>query len=131
MPTKNKAQALHEFWAGFGLPAIDELSSYDDRTMKQLGIAYPYLTYEEAVGDFDEPISLGADLYYRSDSWAEIEAKAAEISDAIGMGGKIVLYDGGGIWIKRGSPPYRRMSAENEFSIRRIHLNINADFLSA
>lgn len=127
----DKAQALHSFWAGFDIPAIDEQSSYDDKVMEQLGITYPYITYEAAVGDFDEPVLLGADLYYRSDSWAQIEEKAAQIAHVIGYGGKIVHYDGGAIWIKRGNPPYQRMGAENVFNIRRIHININAEFLSA
>ena len=127
----NKAQALHAFWSGFDIPAIDEQSSYDEQTMQKLGIGYPYITYEAAVGDFDEPLSLGADLYYRSDSWAQIEEKAAQIANLIGYGGKIVRYDGGAIWIKRGDPPYRRMAADNPYSIRRIHININAEFLSA
>ena len=127
----NKAQALHAFWSGFNLPAIDEMSAYDSATMAQLGIGYPYITYEAAVGDFDEPVALSADLYYKSTSWAGIEAKAAEIARVIGEGGTLVPYDGGAIWIKRGNPVTERMSAENVFDIRRIHININAEYLSA
>ena len=127
----DKAQALHAFWSGFGIPAIGEQSSYDDSAMKQLGISYPYLTYESGVGDFDDQISLGADLYYRSTSWAEIEAKAAEIFRALSDGGRLVRYTGGVIWLKRGTPAYSRMGAENVFDIRRIHININAEYLSA
>lgn len=127
----NKSQALYNFWSGFGIPAIDEQSAYDTPTMEKLQIDYPYISYESAVGEIDEPISLSADLWYRSSSWAEIEAKAAQISDAIGYGGTMVRYDGGAIWLKRGTPPYQRMSAENVFDIRRIHFNISAEFLSA
>lgn len=126
----NKAQALYKFWSGFGIPVIDEQSSYDEETMKQLNIDFPYITYESGVGDFVEEITLAADLYYRSTTWSAIEAKAAEIAEAIGYAGKLVSYDGGAIWIKRQSPIYQRMAADNDFNIRRIHFNVTAEFLS-
>lgn len=127
----DKAQALYNFWAGFGLPAFDEQSDLDRETMDQLQVTYPYLTFESAVSEFDDRVALGADLYYRTTSWAEIKAKAEEISQSIGLGGAKVAYDGGQIWITRGRPAYRSMSPENDFSIRRIHININAEFLTA
>ena len=127
----DKAKALYTFWAGFGIPAIDEQSAYDTSVMDELQISYPYLSYETAVSELDEPVALSADLWYKSTSWAGIEAKAQEIANAIGYGGKMIPYDGGAIWIKRGTPVYQRMSAENVFDIRRIQININAEFLSA
>ena len=126
----DKSQALYNFWSGFGIPAIDEQSSYDTATMKLLGIDYPYITFESGVGEFIEEFDLSADLYYRSSTWAEIEAKAAEIAAAISYAGILVPYDGGAIWIKRGSPIYQRMSADNAFNIRRIHFTITVEELS-
>lgn len=127
----DKMQALYGFWSGFGVPAIDEQSSYDEQMMEQLGITYPYISFEASVSELDEPVALSADLWYKSTSWAGIEAKAQLIASTIGYGGKMVPYDGGAIWITRGTPAYQRMSAENSFDIRRIHININAEFLSA
>lgn len=127
----NKSEAIYNLWSGFDIPAIDEQSAYDAETLIQLGIDFPYLTFQTAIGDFAQKFSLSADLYYRSTSWAEIEEKAAEIADYIGLGGKIIHYDGGALWIKRGNPMYQRMSADNPFDIRRIHININAEFLTA
>lgn len=126
----DKAQALHQFWSGFGIPAIDEQSAYDTPTMERLGITYPYISYEASVSELDEPIALGADVYYSSTSWAGAEGKAQEIVGAIGYGGTRVPYEGGMLWITRGTPAYQRMSAENVFDIRRIHININAEFQS-
>ena len=123
----DKAQALHSFWAGFGIPAIDEQSAIDTEN----GPGYPRISYETAVSEIDEPVALTADLWYQSTSWAGIEAKAQEIIAAIGYGGAKVPYDGGQIWITRGTPAYRRMGAENVFDIRRIQININAEFFSA
>ena len=126
----DKVQALYSFWSGFGIPAIDEQSAYDTETLRQLGIDYPYLTYESAVGEFGEEIALAADIYYRSTTWREIEAKAKQIADAIGYGGVIVHYDGGGLWVKRGPTLYRRMGADNSFDIRRIHIDVNVEFFT-
>lgn len=127
----DKMQALHSFWSSFGIPAIDEQSAYDEKAMADLSITYPYLSYEAAVSEIDEPVALSADIWYKSTSWAGIEAKAQQIANAIGYGGTMIPYDGGAIWIKRGTPAYQRMGAENVFDIRRIHININAEFLSA
>lgn len=127
----NKAEAIYNFWSSFGLPAIDEQSAYDPETLKQLNIDFPYITFQTGIGDFSQEVALTADLYYRSTSWAEIEGKAAEIAGYIGYGGKIIHYNGGAMWIKRGNPIYQRMSADNPFDIRRIHININAEFLNA
>lgn len=126
----DKVQALHQFWSGFGIPAIDEQSAYDTPTMEQLGISYPYIAYEASVSELDEPIALGADVYYQSTSWAGAEGKAQEITAAIGYGGTRTPYEGGMLWITRGTPAYKRMGAENVFDIRRIHININAEFQS-
>lgn len=125
-----KAEALYSFWSSFGLPTLDEQSSYDEGIFDDLGISYPYLTYQSAVGSLDGPVTLSADLYYRDTTWTDIEAKAAEIAAYIG-GGCMVPYDGGAIWITKTTPDYQRMAADNVFDIRRIHFEINAEFLSA
>ena len=126
----NEAQAYYGFWSGFGIPAIDEQSAYDAETLKQTGIDFPYITFESAVGDFQDPIVLGADIYYRSTSWAGIEAKAQEIVNEIGYDGKLVDFSGGRIWIMRSTPLYRRMQSDNPFDIRRIHIDVNVLFLT-
>lgn len=123
----DKLQALHSFWSGFGILAVDELVPYDTT----FDPPDQYLTYEVQEDSFDYPVSIGADLWYRSMSWAEISQKAEQISAAIGRGGIMVPYDGGAIWITRGSPFSQRMDAETSNDFRRVHININAEFLSA
>ena len=123
----DKAQALYSFWASFGLDAIDEQAAYDTT----FDPPDKYLTYEDQEDSFDYPVAIGADLWYRSMSWAEISQKAEEISARIGRGGVMVPYDGGAIWITKGTPFITRMSAETSYDARRIHLNIIAEFLSA
>lgn len=123
----DKAQALYSFWASFGILAVDEQAMYDTT----FDPPDQYLSYEDAQDSFDSPVSIGADLWYRSMSWAEISQKAEEIGEAIGRGGIMIPYDGGALWITRGTPFSQRMSAETSNDVRRIHININAEYLSA
>lgn len=127
----DKVQALNSFWSSFGVAAIDELSAYDDSTIEMLEIDYPYITYEVATDEFDAPVAIGADIWDKTTSWVRITQKAEQIYNAIGRGGKLVPYDDGAIWITRGTPFSQRMDAETTLDIRRIHININAEYLSA
>lgn len=132
-----KSQALYNFWASFGWIAVDEQSMYDEKTMTELGDPSRYISFENAVGELGDTIALDADLWHKSTSWATVESKAQEIFDAIGYGGKLIPYDGGAIWITRRNPAYQHMATVGTISgeeasafMRRIHFNINAEFLS-
>lgn len=127
----DKAQALHNFWSSFDIMAIDEQSAYDTATLEELNIVYPYITYEVATDAFGKAVSIGADLWDRSTSWARVSQKAEQIAETIGRGGVMQPYTGGAIWVTRGSPFAQRVAAENDYDIRRIHININAEFLTA
>lgn len=118
-------QALHNFWSGFGLKAYDENTVPDGAMAANGG---EYLTYNAYDSYFDEVVGLYASLWYKSTSWAEISQKAAEIGETIGYGGKLVYFDGGAMWVKRGVPFAQRMSDEDD-TIRRIHLNIEVEYL--
>lgn len=113
-------QALHAFWSSFGLPAYDESTVPDNAQL-------PRITYSVSKGFFLEPVALSASLWYRTKSWQEITLKAEEIGESIGLSGKLLDFDGGKIWLVRGSPFYRRMTDEDD-SIRRIYFNIEAEF---
>ena len=128
----DKAQAIHSFWSGFGWPAIDELSSYDIKTMEALGITDKYITYEVVTGNLsDAPVAMTASLWHKSMSWAEITQKADEIAAAIGYGGRTLKVDEGYIQIWLGSPFAQRMAVDADYDMRRIYLNIQAEFLTA
>lgn len=118
----NKVQALNTFWNSFSLNAYDASTVPDD-------LALPYITYSVAEDDFNYSVSLTASIWYRSKRWDEITAKLEEIADTIGRGGVMVPYDGGAIWIKKGSPFAQRVTDEDD-SIRRIYMNIEAEFIS-
>ena len=123
----DKEQALHQFWSGFTWTARDESTVPDDAMSRYGG---HYITYNVSTASLDEPVSLSADLWAKDTSWAAITAKAEEISQTITVGGKVVAFDGGYLWICRGVPFSQRLGDEND-TIRRISLNIMVEFLSA
>ena len=119
-----KAAAIYQFWNSFGLKAYEENSVPDDA-------AFPYITYQLVTDSFDREIPLTASIWYRSESWAGINAKAEEISQTISRGGKIIPCDGGAIWLKRGQPFAQSMGDESDDIIKRKYLNIIAEFMTA
>lgn len=119
----DKEQAIHDFWSGFGLTA------YDSNTVPD-GAQTPYITYDVSIDNIGNPVLLTGSIWYRSTSWEAITKKKDEIAEAIGYGHKIIKVDGGYIYITRGSPFAQRMSNEDD-SIRRIYINLMAEFLTA
>lgn len=120
----DKAQAIHNLWSSFGLEAYDQNTVPDNAQM-------PYITYDVMTGALDDVLVLSGSLWYNSLSWKEISEKAEEIAQAIGGNGYYIdKVDGGYLWVTQGSPFSQRMSDEND-TIRRIYINLNAEFLTA
>lgn len=115
-------QTIQEFWASFDLPA------YDENTVPE-GTAYPYITYNVSVSNFDEPVTMSASLWYKSYSWKEITLKAETIRNTLKRGGKCFVAKDGALWIKPGVPFAQRMSDEDD-TIRRIYLNIEVEYIN-
>ena len=119
-----KAAAIYQFWSGFGLTAYEENTVPTDA-------AFPYITYQLVTDSFDSEVATTASLWYRSESWASINAKTEAISQKISRGGKIISCDGGAIWLKRGQPFAQNMGDESDDLIKRKYLNITAEFMTA
>lgn len=115
-------QALHSFWGSFGLTAYDENTVPDNA-------ALPYITYEASKDFFGPAIAQSASIWYRSSSWATVTEKEQEIADYIGRGGRMIAFDGGALWIKRGEPWAQRLPDASDDMIRRIVLNLEVEFL--
>lgn len=115
-------QVLDTFWNSFGLLAYDETTVPDDT-------AFPYITYEAREDFFNYPVAASASLWYRSPSWAGITEKEQAIAREIGFGGSVLPFEGGALWIKRGSPWAQRMDDPSDRLIRRIVLNIEIEFI--
>lgn len=115
-------QALHSFWNSFDLPAYDEASVPDNA-------ALPYITYAAAVDSLDNPTVLTGDLWYKSESWAEISQKADEINNTLIHGGVTIPLDVGYLWIVRGSPFAQRVT-ESEDNIKHIYIVLMGEYLT-
>lgn len=122
-----KAAAIYNFWSSFGLVAYEEnaLPTGDDAPK------FPYITYQLVTDSFENEVLMTASLWYRSTSWTQANAKAEEIGKTIGLGGKIIKCVGGRIWLKRGTPFAQRMGDETDSLIKRIYINVTAEFFTA
>lgn len=118
-----KEQAYYAFLASFDWPVYDENTVPDDATL-------PRITYSFSDAEFGDPVAMSISVWDRSTSWATVTNKANEIYETIGLGGKVVSFNDGYIWIKRGRPFSQRMADEND-TIRRIYLNIEAEYFTS
>ena len=118
-----KEQAYHNFVSSFIWKA------YDENTVPE-NAALPRITYNLSFAEFEVPVAMSVSLWDRSTSWASVTNKADEIYEAVGLGGKIIPFSDGYIWVKRGSPFAQRMADEND-SIRRIYINLEVEYFTS
>lgn len=119
----DKWQAINDFWSGFGIPAYEQASVPTDAKM-------PYISYNAQIGALDEVLNLSASIWFYGTTWEPASKLADQIAAAIGYGYKITTVDGGYFWIHRGNPFAQRMSDEDPM-VKRIYINIQAEFLTA
>lgn len=120
----DKVQALTNFWNSFGIPAYDETSVPDQ-------MEFPYITFGVSTDSLGNVVNLNASIWYRSSSWRDITKKVEEISERISYGFITLPFDGGFIYLTRGTPFAQRMSDPNDDKVRRYYLNLQAEYLSA
>ena len=121
-----KCAALHQFWSGFGIDAYEENSVPSGADAP----SFPYITYSVVTDSIGNEVPLSANLWYRSSSWVQCNAKSDEIAESIGSGGRILSFDGGAMWIKRGAPFAQNMGDDNDDMIKRKYINIVVEFIS-
>lgn len=114
--------AIYQFLSGFGIPAYASSSVPDQAE-------FPYITYDLVLGEWGEPeVNMPVNVWYRTESEAEPNAKVREIESAIGRGGKQLPCDGGTLWLKKGSPWAQSLSVEGEDEkVKRRYVNINIE----
>lgn len=122
----DKFQTLQTFWSGFGLDA------YDENTVPTGDHApdFPYITYDASISNFGSAVALSGSLWYYGTSWSQAITKMTEIQSIVGRGGKMLSCDDGALWIKQGSPFAQRAADPNDM-VRRININIEAEFITA
>lgn len=120
-----KAACIYNFMSGFGLTAWEEnaVPTGDDAD-------FPYLTYGLVTDSFGVDLSMTASLWYRSTSWAAASEKTDEISRRIGRDGIILPCDGGGVWIRRGTPFAQTMGDPADDMVKRMYINLTLEFLT-
>ena len=119
-----KAAVLYEFFKSFGMTAYAATSVPED-------VVFPYLTYELVVDSWEGgEVAVTVNLWFYTSSEAIPNAKAQQIADAIGMGGKVLPCDGGYIWIKRGSPWCQSLPDDTAADIKRRYLNVTVEYLT-
>lgn len=130
----DKAQILNAFWNSFGWKAYDEGTVPDDT-------AFPYITYNVSTDSLDNQIILNASLWDRSSSWERVSKKSEEIAEAIEkrtytIGGN-VYYNSipidnplGRLFLTKGVPFAQRTPDSSNDDIRRIYLNLGAEFFT-
>lgn len=121
----DKAQALQTFWESFGIPAYEQTTVPETATM-------PYITYSVSTDSLDNVVNMTASVWYHSTSWKDISEKTEQIARYIvGMNPPSIKFDGGRLYIAKGNPFAQRMADPNDDMIRRMYLNIQAEYLSA
>lgn len=108
-----QAAAIYEFLNSFGIPAYPTTSVPEKTVM-------PYITYDLVLGSWgDGEQDLAVDVWYRTESEAEPNAKVTEMSKAL-SGGKQIECDGGSIWIKKGQPWCQAVNDDDNSVKRRL-----------
>lgn len=120
----DKWQIIDTFWNIFGVPAYDESSVPDDA-------GFPRITYQVATGSLSDTLPMTASLWYANSRWVEVSQLADRIGEHIGLGGVMLPCDEGAVWIQRGIPFAQRMSDPTDDTIRRIVLQITAEFITS
>lgn len=117
--------AIYQFLSGFGIPAYASSSVPSDAK-------FPYLTYDLILGEWGESeVNLSVNVWYRTESEAEPNAKVREIGRELGHGGTQIACDGGTLWLKKGSPWAQAVTIEGEDEkVKRRYVNINVETLA-
>lgn len=130
----NKDQAIDFFWNSFGIPAYEESSvpeKVPDGHGNMVSLQYPYITYNTATDSLGNVVLLTASIWDRASSWATASLKAEEIAKKLAeFGHYTIKLDTGYVWLVKGDPFARRMRDPDD-QIRRIYLNVLAEFLTA
>lgn len=121
----NSQQALDSWWNSFGWKAWEE-NTVPDNALATEG---HYITYTAGTNEFDRPMMLSASLWERSTSWAGTVNKASVVEATIGLGGTVIPFDGGKLWIKRGSPFSQRMG-DTDDTVRRVYINVEVEYFT-
>jgi len=112
------AQALYSFWNSFLIPAYVEDNVPDDATL-------PYITYTVSEPDWTNPTNIQARVWYEGTSLVPLNAKIADIKQAIGEG-KSIKTGTGFITIYRDTnfAQFQPYDDEGKSNVKVVYLNM-------
>lgn len=114
------AKALYAFYSGFGLPAYPEDGVPSNA-------ALPYITYTVVQPDCLDSAVHQARVWYQSESYAGVNAKADEIIAAVGRGLLLPAGDGA-VCLRPGTPLAQHMPIEGKLEIKIVYINFQINF---
>ncbi len=119
-----KAAAFHAWIQGAsGLAAYSASSVPEDA-------AFPYVTYEWAEGAWgDEGVSVLANMWFKTESEAAPNAAVSRLGRNLGLSGRLLPCDGGGMWVRRGTP-WAQSVPDEDASVKRRYLNLEIEFIT-
>lgn len=118
-----KSAVLHDFFNRF-------MTFYPSSNVPD-DVKFPYGTYELITDTWEGgEVGLTVNLWFYTESEAIPNAKAHQISEAIGTGGLALPCDGGYIWIKRGTPWCQNLPDDTAPNIKRRYLNVTVEYLT-
>lgn len=114
------SKALYAFYSRFGLPAYPEDGVPSNA-------ALPYITYTVVQPDCLDSAVHQARVWYQSESYAGVNAKADEIIAAVGRG--LLLQAGDGfVCLRPGTPLAQHMPIEGKPEIKIVYINLQINF---
>lgn len=116
----NTAKAIYSFFSGFGLPAYAESNVPDEATL-------PYITYQQINPSWSSGAPFYARVWYRSESFVDINATVDAIEDAIGEGISLTTQTGA-VYINKGDPfcQYQDMAGDTTLKCAYLSMIIQA-----
>lgn len=118
MPTRTAALAA--WLGGFGMPAYSAQAVPDDAGL-------PYITFTPVSGAWgggEQAVTV--EIWRRTESEAEANADAESVGRALGLGGVMLPCDGGGLWVRRGSP-FWQAADSGEPGVKRRYINLSIE----
>lgn len=116
----SRTAALQAWLEGFGMPAYAAQAVPDNAEL-------PYLTYTPVAGAWgDGEQGVTVETWRRTGSEARANADAEAIGRALGLGGVMLACDGGGLWVKRGSPFWQAVDS-GEPGVKRRYINLSIE----
>lgn len=118
-------EAQYNFWSSFDIPAY-EVNSVPDLEY----VTFPYITYEAAASGFDEPVSVSASIWDRSNSWETADGIADRIERFIRKMGCPKIKGGRYRVYIENAAFAQNMGDPEDDQIKRKLLNVNFEFMT-